>query len=55
MLTKDQRKELKEAAKPLVKFLNENCNPHCYVIVEQDGVELTEAVTSVSIDEFIKD
>lgn len=55
MLTLKQIEELQEAAKPLVKFLCENCHPHVYVIVEPSGAELVEGIATVKIEEFIKD
>lgn len=55
ILSKEQIEELREAAKPLVKFLNENYNPHCKVIVEVDGVEIVSGEVTVKIEEFIKD
>lgn len=55
ILTKEQVDELREAAKPLVKFLNDNCNPHCKVIVEADRAEIVCGSAMVKIEEFIKD
>lgn len=55
ILTKEQIQQLTEAAKPLVKFLNDNFNPHVKVIVETDGAEIVEGSASVRITEFIKD
>jgi hypothetical protein len=55
MFTKEQIEEMKEAAKPLVKFICENCNPYGKVIVECGGAELLEASAIVKIEEFIKD
>ena len=47
--------ELLEAAKPLIKYLNDNCYPHCTAIVDQTSVELVEGVSKTFTDEFIKD
>lgn len=55
ILSKEQIKAMKEAATPLVKFLNDNCHPHTKVIVEPDGAEILESSASVLITEFIKD
>ncbi len=55
ILTKEQVNEFEEAAKPLVKWLCENCHPHVSVIVEPSGAELLEGIASVKIEEFIKD
>ncbi len=55
ILTEIQRANMREAAKPLVKWLNENCNPHVKVIVNPCGAEVLEGLTSVAIEEFWKD
>ena len=55
ILTEIQRGNMKEAAKPLVKWLNDNCHPHVKVIVDPSGAEVLEGLTSVAIEEFWKD
>lgn len=55
ILTPEQVDKLNEAAKPLVKFLCDNCHPHVYVIVDQGIAELVESVCLIKVDEFIKD
>jgi len=54
-ITKEQYKEMLDAAKPLIKWLNENCHPHCCAHVDQSTVELLEGVASAGTTEFIKD
>jgi len=54
-MTKEEIDTFTEASKPLVKWLNENCNPHSKVIVENDRAELVSGECMVKIDEFIKD
>ena len=54
-LTRDQQAELLEAAKPLIRWINENCHPHVRVVVEWDGARATEDLAAVKTDEFIKD
>jgi hypothetical protein len=44
-----------EAAKPLLKWINEECHPHCTVIVRNDMVVLSEDVAVVPTAEFVKD
>lgn len=46
---------LEEAAKPLIKWIAENCNPHSTVIVDGGSAVLYSAENSVITDEFIKD
>lgn len=55
ILTKEQVEQFKEAAKPLVKFLNDNFHPHVTIIVECGGAEILESSALVKIEEFIKD
>lgn len=55
ILTDEQRKQFEEAAKPLIKFLCENCHPHVTVIVEPTRAELLEGSCSIKCEEFILD
>lgn len=55
IISKEQQEELKEAAKPLVKFLCDNFHPHVMVVVEPHNIELLEGVSSTPVEEFIKD
>jgi len=55
VLTEAQIEEMKKAATPLVKWLNENCHPHVTVEVTLTGAEASEGLASVSITEFLKD
>lgn len=54
-ITKEQREGMLEAAKPLMKWLNDNCHPHCKAIVEQANIELLEGLASHGTMEFVKD
>jgi len=55
VISKEQQEELLTAAKPLIKWLNENCHPHVKVIIETDRAELLEGVVNIPTEEFIKD
>lgn len=56
ILTKEGQDKLLEAAKPLMKFLNEECgHPHVQVVVTNDRAELSEGIANVKCDEFVKD
>jgi len=55
ILTKEQIEELKEASKPLMKFLAENFHPHVKVIVDSTDAEFVEASARIKNLEFIKD
>jgi hypothetical protein len=51
----DKQKLFEEAVKPLIKYLNENHNPHVSVIVTPTGAELLSGELSIETNEFLKD
>ena len=53
--TEEQRKEFEEAARPLIKFLNDNCHPHVTVVVDCTTAELSEGVCSFRTEDYLKD
>lgn len=55
ILTKEKTDEMLEAAKPLIKWLNENTHPHCQCFVDNAGVALLEGVAVRRTEEFIRD
>lgn len=55
ILTEDQRIEMLEAAKPLIKWLNENCHPHCKAVVTNRTIELMEGIAANLTDEYLRD
>ncbi len=50
-----QSAEMLEAAKPLLKWLNDNCHPHCRIIIDPDTVELVESAAVNKCSEFLRD
>ena len=46
---------LLEAAKPLIKYLNDNYHPMCTAIVTLTNVEILEGIECDNTDEFLKD
>ena len=55
MENKEYQKSFEEASKPLIKWINENCHPHVYVIVEPTRAELVEGQMNFKTEEFLKD
>lgn len=53
-VTEKQRTEMLEAAKPLIRWLNENCNPHCQAVVDRISVLVMEGVAMNRTQEFPK-
>lgn len=54
ILNDEQIEQLLEAAKPLIKYLNE-FHPHVQVVVDSTSAEFFEASARVVTDEFLKD
>lgn len=55
MYTEEQRNSFHEAAKPLIKWLCDNCHPHVTVLVSPTNAELTESVLNIVDETFVKD
>lgn len=51
----DTIESLLEAAKPLIKWMNENCHPHHVCHVDHTRVELLEGKMTNATEEFLKD
>lgn len=54
-ITKEQAAEMLDAAKPLIRWINDNCHPHTQLTVDHTTVELTEGVAVERTLEFLKD
>lgn len=52
---KDKMAEFQAAAAPLIKWLNDNGNPHHKIIVECNGAELVSGEIYVPVKDYIKD
>ena len=46
ILTQEQIDALREAAMPLMQWLNDNCHPHCTAIVDSERIELVEGLAT---------
>ena len=55
VLTEKQVDEMLDAARPLMKWLSENCHPHCTALVDNVRVELAEVIAANTTGEFLKD
>ena len=53
--TKEQRKQLEELSKPLIKFLNDNFHPHVSIIIDPGSAELKEGICRIVVEDYIKD
>lgn len=55
ILAIEQQESLLEAAKPLIRWMNENCHPHVTAIVDCINIELVEGICQTGTEEFLKD
>ncbi len=53
ILNEKKRIEFKKAARPLVKWLCENCHPHVVALIEPGRIELTESVCAILVNDYI--
>ena len=52
-ISKEKADEMLEKAKPLIEWLNDNCHPHCDIVVTHLSAELKEGVSIVRTEEFL--
>lgn len=55
ILTKEQQKEFEEKARPLMKWLAENTDPHCKAILSYANAELLQASMFFPTDDYVHD
>ena len=54
-MNEEQIKSFEDAAEPLIKWLNENKNPHTYVMISNYGAEMVEGIYQFTNLEHIND
>lgn len=55
MLTKEQMDEFEKLAKPLMKWISDNMNPHAMIIIDSMTAEVVVGECAITTDEFVKD
>ena len=55
MLLKEQITEFETLAKPLIKWLNDNTNPHASILIDCDSAQLNYGECIIHTEEFIND
>lgn len=55
MLTEKQTTEFEWLARPIVKWLNDDTNPHTEVIIDCDSARVVQGLCTIPIPEYIKD
>jgi len=54
-MNEEQVKAFESAAKPLMKYLAENHNPHTSIILTASECEILQGIKSIVTEEFTKD
>lgn len=54
-INEKQAIELLEAAKSLIKWVNENLHPHCEVVVGPTSARMLEMIKTVTTEEYLRD
>ena len=54
-MTKEKQAEFMELTNPLIKWLNDNTDPHAKIIIEFGSAELVSGEYHFPTDEFILD
>jgi len=52
-LTKEQIEEMRAVAMPLMRWMADNCHPHCTVILDSTSAEIVEGLAMVKNPEPI--
>ncbi len=55
MTNKEHIEKITELAKPLIKYINDELDPHNKIIIENDGVTLDSLLAYQPCNEFITD
>jgi hypothetical protein len=53
ILNEKQRQEFEEVVKPVIKWLNNNCNPHNTIIIDNTNAELVDGVYTEHTEEYL--
>ena len=54
-MSEAMRQEFSDLVKPLIKYLNDNHNPHSKIIIDTTSAEVVSGDYSIVTKEFIKD
>ena len=53
--SEEQRKDFQEKAKPLIKWINENADPHTSIIIDNTHAEVLSGEIAFRTEEFWRD
>lgn len=50
-----EEEKFKKAVEPVIKWLNKNCHPHCYIVIQHTNAELLEGKMCHYTEKFLVD
>lgn len=54
-MTDEQRAEFERLARTLIKFLNDNCNPHASIIITPTSAEVSIGEIAFFTQDYVRD
>jgi len=54
-MNEEKIKEFEALAKPLIKYLNDNHNPHAQIIIDSTSAEVVEGQYCINTKEYLRD
>jgi hypothetical protein len=55
MITREEQESFELAARPLIRWINNNMNPHHQIVVDHTGAELLSGEAMFYTPEYLKD
>jgi hypothetical protein len=55
IINREKARELEEIARPMIKWINDNCDPHATILIDCESVALSEGAVRVIVQDYIKD
>lgn len=54
-MSEEQMKEFETVARPIIKWLNDNCHPHTTIIITPTCAEIMEGVGCLPTNDYLRD
>ena len=54
-ISEKQKKEFEAVARPVMKWMSDNCHPHTHAIIDYARAELSEGVFIFPTEDYVKD
>lgn len=54
-MTAQQQQEFEAITRPVIEWLNNNCNPHVTVVIQPDSAVLSDGLIAYTTYDYVKD